>query len=160
MQIVVYCNSRRFVCGCFLFVQIGISLSKLCCQAKASQTRHRLLFHGLIRLWLRNSGLRPSNSLATTANFISWNDAIASDGLLTPFPCCINLVTDKSQFIHTLSTRYPQNPVYKPQDIDSKKENFYYRQQYIVYKHCGTCYNIYESVCQSFSGKQILYDTT
>ena len=56
---------------------------------KASQTRHRLLFHGLIRLWLRNSGLRPSNSLATTTNFISWNHAIASDGLLTPFPCRI-----------------------------------------------------------------------
>ena len=73
-------------------------MSKLCCQAKASQTRHRLLFHGFIRLWLRNSGLCPSNSLATTANFISWNDAIASDGLLTPLPCRIILCTRKLQF--------------------------------------------------------------
>ncbi|MBQ9283643.1 MAG: hypothetical protein IJ216_01170, partial [Acidaminococcaceae bacterium] len=74
--------------------------------AKASQTRHRLLFHGLIRLWLRNSGLRPSDSLATTANFISWNDAIASDGLLTPLPCCIILGTDKFQFIKYVKKIY------------------------------------------------------
>ena len=60
-----------------------------------------LLFHGLIRLWLRNSGLRPSDSLATTANFISWNNAIASDGLLTPFPCRIILGTHKLQFYRT-----------------------------------------------------------
>ena len=56
-----------------------------------SQTRQRLLFHGFIRLWLRNSGLCPSNSLATTANFISWNDAIAADGLLMSLPACIIL---------------------------------------------------------------------
>ena len=74
-------------------VGVHVCVPKLCCQAKASQTRHRLLFHGLIRLWLRNSGLCPSNSLATTANFISWNDTIASDGLLTPFPCRIILCT-------------------------------------------------------------------
>ena len=67
-------------------------------EEKASQTRHRLLFHGLIRLWLRNSGLRPSDSLATTAHFISWNDAIASDGLLTPFHCRIILGTQTSIF--------------------------------------------------------------
>ncbi len=67
-------------------------------KAVASQTRHRLLFHGLIRLWLRNSGLRPSDSLATTAHFISWNDAIASDGLLTPFHCRIILGTQTSIF--------------------------------------------------------------
>ena len=54
---------------------------------KASQTRQRLLFHGLMSLWLRNSGLRPSNSLATTAHFISWNDTIVSYSLLLPFPC-------------------------------------------------------------------------
>ena len=60
-------------------------------QAKTSQTRQRLLFHGFIRLWLRNSGLRPSNSLATTAHFISWNDAIVADGLLMPCPCGIIL---------------------------------------------------------------------
>jgi hypothetical protein len=60
-------------------------------QAKTSQTRQRLLFHGFIRLWLRNSGLCPSNSLATTANFISWNDAIAADGLLMTLPACIIL---------------------------------------------------------------------
>jgi hypothetical protein len=60
-------------------------------QAKTSQTRQRLLFHGFIRLWLRNSGLCPSNSLATTANFISWNDAIAADGLLMSLPACIIL---------------------------------------------------------------------
>ena len=51
----------------------------------------RLLFHGFIRLWLWNSGLCPSNSLATTANFISWNDAIAADGLLMSLPACIIL---------------------------------------------------------------------
>jgi hypothetical protein len=60
-------------------------------QAKTSQTRQRLLFHGFIRLWLRNSGLCPSNSLATTANFISWNDAIAADGLLMSLSACIIL---------------------------------------------------------------------
>jgi hypothetical protein len=60
-------------------------------QAKTSQTRQRLLFHGFIRLRLRNSGLCPSNSLATTANFISWNDAIAADGLLMSLPACIIL---------------------------------------------------------------------
>jgi hypothetical protein len=45
-----------------------------------------LLFHGLMRLWLRNSGLRPSNSLATAAHFISWNYTNALNVLL-------NLVT-------------------------------------------------------------------
>ena len=45
-----------------------------------------MLFHGLIRLWLRNSELRSSNSLATTANFISWNDAIVSYSLFLSFP--------------------------------------------------------------------------
>ena len=59
--------------------------------AKTSQTRQRLLFHGFIRLWLWNSGLCPSNSLATTANFISWNDVIAADGLLMSLPACIIL---------------------------------------------------------------------
>ena len=58
-------------------------------QGKASQTRQRFLFHGFIRLWLRNSGLRPSNSLATTANFISWNNVIAADGLLMSSSVCI-----------------------------------------------------------------------
>ncbi|MDY6291478.1 MAG: hypothetical protein SPL86_08345, partial [Succiniclasticum sp.] len=29
------------------------------------------------------------NSLATTANFISWNNVIAADGLLMPSPVCI-----------------------------------------------------------------------
>ena len=33
------------------------------------QNRARLLFHGLIRLWLRNSWLRPSDSLATAGSF-------------------------------------------------------------------------------------------
>ena len=60
-------------------------------QAKTSQTRQQLLFHGFIRLWLWNSGLCPSNSLDTTANFISWNDAIAADGLLMSLPACIIL---------------------------------------------------------------------
>jgi hypothetical protein len=36
---------------------------------KTLQNRARLLFHGLIRLWLRNSGLRPSDSLATVGSF-------------------------------------------------------------------------------------------
>ena len=43
-----------------------------------SQNRLRLLFHGFIHLWLRNSGLCPLDSLATAANFISWNNAIRS----------------------------------------------------------------------------------
>ena len=60
-------------------------------QAKTSQTLQRLLFHGFIRLWLRNSGLCPSNSLATTANFISWNDAIAADGFLMSLYACVIL---------------------------------------------------------------------
>ena len=41
-------------------------------------------------LWLRNSGLRPSDSLAITAHFISRNDAILSDVLLMPLPGCCN----------------------------------------------------------------------
>ena len=45
---------------------------------QASQKRQRLLFHGFMCLWLRNLGLRPSNNLAITAHFISWNDAIVS----------------------------------------------------------------------------------
>ena len=36
---------------------------------KTGQNRSRLLFYRLIRLWLRNSGLRPSNSLATAGEF-------------------------------------------------------------------------------------------
>ena len=68
-------------------------------QGKASQTRQRFLFHGFIRLWLRNSGLRPSNSLATTANFISWNNVIAADGLLMPSPVCIMSVAEKLKLI-------------------------------------------------------------
>ena len=55
-------------------------------QAKVSQNRQRLLFHGFMCLWLRNSGLRPSDSLAMTAHFISWNNAILSDVLLMPLP--------------------------------------------------------------------------
>ena len=61
---------------------LKISVPNSCRKGKTSQTRQRFLFHGLIRLWLRNSRLRLSNSLATTANFISWNHAIVSDGLL------------------------------------------------------------------------------
>ncbi|MEE3455390.1 MAG: hypothetical protein VZQ29_07215, partial [Succiniclasticum sp.] len=51
---------------------------------KVSQNRSCLLFHGLMRLWLRNSGLRPSNSLATAAHFVSWNVANTPDVLLKP----------------------------------------------------------------------------
>ena len=54
------------------------------CKDKAAQNRGRLLFHGFIRLWLRNSRLRLSNSLATTTNFISWNYATVPDVLLMP----------------------------------------------------------------------------
>ena len=54
-------------------------------QEKTLQNRTRLRFHGLIRLWLRNSGLRPSDNLAITANFISWNNAIIPDVLLQSF---------------------------------------------------------------------------
>jgi len=53
-------------------------------KSKGPQNRERLLFHGLIRLWLRNSRLRLSDSLATTANFISRNYAIVPDVLLRP----------------------------------------------------------------------------
>ncbi|WP_093914289.1 hypothetical protein [Succiniclasticum ruminis] len=53
-------------------------------KSKGPQNRERLLFHGLIRLWLRNSRLRLSDSLATTANFISRNYAIGPDVLLLP----------------------------------------------------------------------------
>ena len=73
-------------------------------QGKASQTRQRFLFHGFIRLWLRNSGLRPSASLATTANFISWNNVIAADGLLMPSPVCIMLVAEKLKLIGLADT--------------------------------------------------------
>ena len=58
-------------------------------RAKTVQPRHRLRFHGLMRLRHRNSGLCPSDSLAATAPFVSWNGAIASDGLPMPSPCRI-----------------------------------------------------------------------
>ena len=54
--------------------------------AKTSQTRQHLLFRGFMRLRLRNSGLRPSNSLAATVHFISRNHATVSDGLLMSSP--------------------------------------------------------------------------
>ena len=66
-----------------------MSLRETDSEEKTSQTRQRLLFHGFMRLWLRNSGLCPSDSLATTAHFISWNNAIASYSLLMSFPHCI-----------------------------------------------------------------------
>ena len=66
-----------------------MSLRETDSEEKTSQTRQRLLFHGFMRLWLRNSGLCPSDSLATTAHFISWNNAIAPYSLLMSFPHCI-----------------------------------------------------------------------
>lgn len=58
---------------------------KIIWQKKVSQNRQGLLFHGFMCLWLRNSGLRPSDSLAMTEHFISWNDTILSDVLLILF---------------------------------------------------------------------------
>ena len=57
---------------------------------KTPQNRQGFLFRGFMCLWLRNSGLRPSNSLAITAHFISRNDAILSDVLLMSLPGCCN----------------------------------------------------------------------
>ena len=57
---------------------------------KTPQNRQGFLFRGFMCLWLRNSGLRPSNNLAITAHFISRNDAILSDVLLMPLPGCYN----------------------------------------------------------------------
>jgi hypothetical protein len=53
----------------FLFFVLQKTKEKTIAAGKASQNRSRLLFHGFIRLWLRNSGLRPSNSLATAGSF-------------------------------------------------------------------------------------------
>ncbi|MBO5637474.1 MAG: hypothetical protein J5906_08145, partial [Acidaminococcaceae bacterium] len=39
------------------------------------------------------------NSLATTANFISWNNVIAADGLLMPSPVCIMSGSEKLKLI-------------------------------------------------------------
>ena len=46
---------------------------------QTSQKRKRLLFHGLIRLWLRNSVLRTSNNR-------SHGRLISSHGITQPFP--------------------------------------------------------------------------
>ena len=67
-------------------LQIKIENKKQAC--KVSQNRSCLLFHGLMRLWLRNSGLRSSNSLATAAHFVSWNVANTPDVLLKPLHAC------------------------------------------------------------------------
>ena len=53
-------------------------------RGKVSQYCACLLFHGFMRLRLRNSGLRPSDSLAAAAHFISWNDTNAHNVLLNP----------------------------------------------------------------------------
>ena len=71
---------------------ISLTKNHSACQNASAATY--LLFYPVIRygengVW--NSGLCPSNSLATTANFISWNDAIAADGLLMSLPACIIL---------------------------------------------------------------------
>ena len=59
-------------------------------QGKKSQTRNQLLFHGLIRLWLRNSGLRPSDSLATDGSFrlMEWRNRFLQFAHV--FPCHAN----------------------------------------------------------------------
>lgn len=58
-----------------------------------------------------------------------------------------SFIHNKNHFIHKktdLSTCYSQAGVYKPQDIERKKEKFWQIQQYVVYKMKRTCYNISE----------------
>ena len=51
-----------------------------------------------MRLWLRNSELRSSDSLATTAHFISWNYTNTHNGLFNPCTLIVNeLVTNYNQ---------------------------------------------------------------
>ena len=76
-------------------------------QGKTSQNRIRLLFHGFILLWLRNSRLRLSDSLATTAYFISWNNTIVSDVLLMHFPISlIEFIIDFLNILRMNHTRF------------------------------------------------------
>ena len=78
---------------------------KIIWQKKVSQNRQGLLFHGFMCLWLRNSGLRPSDSLAMTAHFISWNDTILSDVLLIPFPAALSSYQISTSLSSTISQR-------------------------------------------------------
>ena len=55
-----------------------------------------------MRLWLRNSGLRPSDSLATTAHFFSWNYINAPDVLLIPCTLILFLNTSYSYKYYVL----------------------------------------------------------
>ena len=50
------------------------------------KTVHDCYSMDLFAYGFETQGLRPSNSLAMTANFISWNDAIIPDVLLMSFP--------------------------------------------------------------------------
>ena len=86
----------------FLLFQI---FHKIIWQKKVSQNRQGLLFHGFMCLWLRNSGLRPSDSLAMTAHFISWNDTILSDVLLIPFPAALSSYQISTSLSSTISQR-------------------------------------------------------
>ena len=79
---------------------------KIIWQKKVSQNRQGLLFHGFMCLWLRNSGLRPSDSLAMTAHFISWNDTILSDVLLIPFPAALSSYQISTSLSSTISQRF------------------------------------------------------
>ena len=69
----------------FLFFSLSSLNGNLCAylfrQEKALQTRRRLLFHGFIRLWRKTRGFASQTVPPRAAHFISWNDAIVSDGL-------------------------------------------------------------------------------
>ena len=90
----------------------------------------RFLFHGFIRLWLRNSGLRPSDSLATTANFISWNNVIAADGLLMPSPVCIMLGSEKLKLIGPGG--YRLNKRRTPAGREDEKQSAFLQQNQVL----------------------------
>ena len=75
-------------------------------------------------------GLRPSNSLAMTAHFISWNDAIISYILLIPcrmlfllllLPCQIFLLQKICQIMYGLQG----SATILPDDLDGSVSHFF-----------------------------------
>ena len=102
MAYIYYKNLKSKSQMFFVLFQI---FHKIIWQKKVSQNRQGLLFHGFMCLWLRNSGLRPSDSLAMTAHFISWNDTILSDVLLIPFPAALSSYQISTSLSSTISQR-------------------------------------------------------
>ena len=120
-------------------------------------------------LWLRNSGLRPSDSLAITAHFISWNDAIVSYVSLLPGPLAFyeNVPRYKNGVLLPYETKEideeivrltnKQNPKFLFISIASKNPEEYFEGIKKVYEnlHCVVS-NLYIDKSSEEMEKEIL----